>query len=553
MLGASSTGASGRAVMGWFRREERGFALGIRQMALPLGGAAAAVVLPQVVDAGGLQAAFLTLAGALPHRRGRRRRVHARRARRPTARCPPSPAPPPTRDARLWRLGAAGALLVAAQACDARLRRALPARRARRLGRRLPPRRSPRCSSLGAGMRIVAGRRSDREGVRIAPIRRIAVRNFAFLAATAALVHAAGPAALPGADVRRRVDDELERPRVHRRGRDLGPRPRRDGHEPAEHDPRRAAARSRRRRSARWSRRRRGRARSRYSPSRRSSPCSSCARSRATRTSASPNANGVSPSYARWRCPDDRFNRSHRAARGPFRTGGRRRVRHDDRRARHARAAPCAIAASTSRTSSAPCRSRRSGACSSTARCCPGSRPPSRTRSPSARATRGSTSRRRWRCSRRNGACARSSTSATSRRATTSRARRSWRCRSSRSRRAARGRPPVPQREIDRGALDPRALPDPLARRGRPAPREGDRRLLDQRRRARDERLDVHGAGHRVDRRGRRRRALGRRRRAQRAAARRRAVARAARCSTRSSARATPAASSARSSTAASG
>ena len=43
MLGASSTGASGRAVMGWFARSERGLALGIRQMALPLGGAAPAV------------------------------------------------------------------------------------------------------------------------------------------------------------------------------------------------------------------------------------------------------------------------------------------------------------------------------------------------------------------------------------------------------------------------------------------------------------------------------------------------------------------------------
>src|SRR6185503_11026642 len=63
MLGASSTGASGRAVMGWFGRDERGFALGIRQMALPLGGAAASVALPQLVGAGGLQAAFLTLAG----------------------------------------------------------------------------------------------------------------------------------------------------------------------------------------------------------------------------------------------------------------------------------------------------------------------------------------------------------------------------------------------------------------------------------------------------------------------------------------------------------
>ena len=56
------------------------------------------------------------------------------------------------------------------------------------------------------------------------------------------------------------------------------------------------------------------------------------------------------------------------------------------------------------------------------------------------------------------------------------------------------GQPPVPQAEIDKGDVDPRALPDPLARRGRPGPRQGDRRLLDLGRRARHERLDLHRA-----------------------------------------------------------
>ena len=56
------------------------------------------------------------------------------------------------------------------------------------------------------------------------------------------------------------------------------------------------------------------------------------------------------------------------------------------------------------------------------------------------------------------------------------------------------GQPPVPQAEIDEGRHDPRALPDPLARRGQPRPRQGDRRLLDLRRRARHERLDLHRA-----------------------------------------------------------
>src|SRR5919198_402663 len=59
----SATGASGRAVMGWFSRAERGFALGVRHMAMPVGGALASLVLPAVAGAGGVRAALLALAG----------------------------------------------------------------------------------------------------------------------------------------------------------------------------------------------------------------------------------------------------------------------------------------------------------------------------------------------------------------------------------------------------------------------------------------------------------------------------------------------------------
>src|SRR4029450_9369438 len=54
--------ASGRAVMSWFGREERGFALGIRQTALPIGGLLAAVLLPPIAAAGGLRAGLVALA-----------------------------------------------------------------------------------------------------------------------------------------------------------------------------------------------------------------------------------------------------------------------------------------------------------------------------------------------------------------------------------------------------------------------------------------------------------------------------------------------------------
>jgi sugar phosphate permease len=64
--GASVNAASGRAVMQWFPAAERGFALGVRQTAIPLGGLIAALVLPALA----LRSAFaflavLCVAGAL--------------------------------------------------------------------------------------------------------------------------------------------------------------------------------------------------------------------------------------------------------------------------------------------------------------------------------------------------------------------------------------------------------------------------------------------------------------------------------------------------------
>ena len=63
-VAAGVNSATGRAVMAWFRRDERGLALGIRQMAVPLGGAIGAVALPLLEQHVSLHAAFLGLAGA---------------------------------------------------------------------------------------------------------------------------------------------------------------------------------------------------------------------------------------------------------------------------------------------------------------------------------------------------------------------------------------------------------------------------------------------------------------------------------------------------------
>jgi sugar phosphate permease len=63
-LGASVNAASGRAIMAWFPATELGLALGIRQTAIPIGGALGAAVLPTLGSAGGTDAAFLFLGAA---------------------------------------------------------------------------------------------------------------------------------------------------------------------------------------------------------------------------------------------------------------------------------------------------------------------------------------------------------------------------------------------------------------------------------------------------------------------------------------------------------
>ena len=67
VAGGSVQSGSGRAVMRWFAASERGLALGLRQTAVPVGGAIAALVLPvlETPRAGLLFVAGFVLAGAL--------------------------------------------------------------------------------------------------------------------------------------------------------------------------------------------------------------------------------------------------------------------------------------------------------------------------------------------------------------------------------------------------------------------------------------------------------------------------------------------------------
>ncbi len=61
-IGGSLNGSSGRAVMAWFQEGERGFAMSVRQMALPAGGALGALILPSMAEHQGFQAVYGVLA-----------------------------------------------------------------------------------------------------------------------------------------------------------------------------------------------------------------------------------------------------------------------------------------------------------------------------------------------------------------------------------------------------------------------------------------------------------------------------------------------------------
>jgi MFS family permease len=63
-FGASANTATARVVTSWFPQERRGFALGIRQTSIPIGGFAAALGIPPIADHWGSRAALVALAAA---------------------------------------------------------------------------------------------------------------------------------------------------------------------------------------------------------------------------------------------------------------------------------------------------------------------------------------------------------------------------------------------------------------------------------------------------------------------------------------------------------
>ncbi|MBA2568440.1 MAG: MFS transporter [Actinobacteria bacterium] len=182
--GSSVNSASGRAVMHWFGADERGFALGLRQASLPLGGALAAVTLPPIVVASSLDGALLFLAvlclvGALVSALVLRDRSAESAAE--------DPEPWTLRDQRLWLLSAGSSLFLVAQiALTGFLVLFLHDARGLSTGEAAAV--LAVAQVIAIVLRIAAGHWSDRAHGRVRPLRIVGLAIFATLALSAALV-----------------------------------------------------------------------------------------------------------------------------------------------------------------------------------------------------------------------------------------------------------------------------------------------------------------------------------------------------------------------------
>jgi MFS family permease len=189
--GSSVNSASGRAVMRWFDVDERGLALGVRQTAIPVGGLVAALTLPLLVHANGVEAAFLFLAllcvvGAIAGAVVLRERDLGDEVAIATV-------GRTLRDARLLRLSLGSGLYLYSQVAVIGFG-VLLLHDVHGLSDRDAALVIAASQVLAIGLRIGVGRWSDVVGARIGPLRRVGLAVSAALLATAAL--ADGPLAV---------------------------------------------------------------------------------------------------------------------------------------------------------------------------------------------------------------------------------------------------------------------------------------------------------------------------------------------------------------------
>jgi len=187
--GASVNAASGRAVMQWFPAAERGFALGVRQTAIPVGGLISALVLPALA----LRSAFVFLAALCVA--GAVFGVAVIREREGAAEddvLEPRGLGATLRDHRLWLLcGASSFYLVSQLAITGFL--VLFLHEERGLTTAAAAGVLAGVQVVAAAMRIGGGRWSDRLGSRVKPLRIVGVGSAITLAVAVVLLSAPLP------------------------------------------------------------------------------------------------------------------------------------------------------------------------------------------------------------------------------------------------------------------------------------------------------------------------------------------------------------------------
>jgi sugar phosphate permease len=185
-LGAGVNAASGRAVLGWFEQRQRGFALGIRQTAVPLGGTLAALALPRIAGEWGVRGGLIALAigcfvtavaGVIGLREA------------PADEEELDDLVHPLKDERVWRLSIGSGLILGAQACILGFavlflhgERGLSTAEA---GAVLAV-----TQVVGGFLRIAAGRWSDHVRARLRPLRQLSTALAVSLVVTAILTNA---------------------------------------------------------------------------------------------------------------------------------------------------------------------------------------------------------------------------------------------------------------------------------------------------------------------------------------------------------------------------
>ncbi|HLY86546.1 MAG TPA: MFS transporter [Gaiellaceae bacterium] len=183
-LGASVNAASGRAIMAWFPPAELGTALGIRQTAIPIGGALG-VLLPVFASAGGTRLAFLFLAGMCAAGATVGAAFIRGKADDPEL----GDVSRPLRDPRMWLLGTGTGLYLVAQIGITGFV-VLFLHEHRHVSTHAAAALFATINVLAIAARICSGRISDRLGSRLRPLRSIGVALTISTAAVAAATDA---------------------------------------------------------------------------------------------------------------------------------------------------------------------------------------------------------------------------------------------------------------------------------------------------------------------------------------------------------------------------